>query len=262
MRISLRLLLWIPLLTACAAAIPDDDADPSARERREPVRDGDASPVASEQAALSSSACPNPAWCINVTRQKLEAALAATQRWEAQEKQRAYYTSTGLSPLPLVATILKMRKGAAIPAGVHGSSWGKAGILFTIRRAAFFTQQLFPELKTITVLRVDTSHPPPSASSFDAHTNGVCADIGYLLTGDGNDTHATLDVERTFWFAYAVRNTPGFFQMLTDYKDELMSYRDLAVERGVIRPDSFTSGDLMADSSMNHDTHLHVGVQQ
>lgn len=218
--------------------------------------------------ADAAPACSDPAWCLtNVTRDRIAGAWSRVSTWQSEEQQRAYYRGTALAALPLDATALKPIASGFRPSAQRFTNiYGHKDILFAIRRASEFLRALFPEIDTLTLLRVDTDFPiaahPPAGGEEDEHTNGRAADIAYPLSGTG--AAGSIDFERTFWLVYAFAKTPGVFEVILDYWDEVAAYGRLAQEQGLITPAELNSvlHIARADKFRNHDTHMHIDVER
>ncbi len=214
----------------------------------------------------NAATCADPAWCVtNVTRDRISSAWSGVASWQTAERQRAYFTATGLAAMPLEGTVLKpIASGYKPTTRSFTNIYGNKKILFTLRSASQFLKGLFPQLDTLTLLRVDTDYPirpQPPGGDVDEHTNGKAADIAYPQSGTG--TNGTIDLERTFWLVYAFSKTPGVFEVIIDYWDEVASYGRLAVEQGLITQDELTHllRIARADKFRNHDTHMHIDVE-
>lgn len=216
------------------------------------------------QAALEAMPCggSDPTACITVTPERLNAALIAMRSWIETESTRPLYRGADLKLMPLEHLL---KPFSPVSRARH---YGNSDLLYVLRRAARFTQMLFPELEAIPV--ADLSQPDGGTPRVDdillhpagSHEGGRDADVAYITTGAGDVRGARWHLERNFWFTYGILQSTGVDLVITAYKDELRDLAAMAHRQGLIN--SLAVGrfnTLMSDQTLNHDKHLHISVR-
>lgn len=221
--------------------------------------------------------CPDKSrWCIPKQMQdRILAAKARIPDWESREKRQLYWQNSTVQALPLTNTLLDIYRRAEDQSQPR-NHYGLRQLHFHLRRAAYFVQQIFSDLSTITILRCNTDHPAPAPNPMrpDAHLNGTAADISYLTQGSGREVFAPIDYERNFWLIYALLHVEAWKDgidhptgrnsyLLMDYHDEIRAYARMARDLGLISSrdlNRFLSPGLR-DKYHNHEDHIHIDVR-
>jgi hypothetical protein len=199
--------------------------------------------------------------CISVSAERLNRAVAGMQDWMQSDKANAIYRSGGLELMPLDYLMQPFH-----PAN-RRRQYGSPDLLYVLRRAARFTQLLFPSLGEIPI--ADMSEADGGTPQLDglllhpegSHRNGRDADVAYITKGRGNEVDKGWDQEKNFWFLYGVLQSTGVDLVMTAYKAEYVELAREAHRKGLIN--SLAVGRfnmLMQDTNMNHDKHFHVSV--
>ena len=202
-----------------------------------------------------------------VTGDTIARAYRKVEHFLGNEKRRSIYRSNRVTKLSRHGTILE-------PRGPKSSSrhYGRPDLILQVRRAAIFTQNLFPDLKAIGLADMTTSSGETPYATFansktylhpkGSHT-GSDVDIGYISTGSGNDRDEAIDIEKSFWMLYALLETVGVDLVYTAYKQEFLEYAHSAYQQGLISATAyarFASPRIIADANLAHDSHMHVNI--
>lgn len=243
---------------------PGDEPDASVDQDQDQATT-DAPPSTASLSDSESYTCQggDPTRCFTVTPQRLNQALAALRQWTASEAaDTSLYGDDRMKLMPLDFLM------APYAAANRTRQYGAPDTLYALRRAARFTQLLFPDQLEIPIADLSeadgsTPHSGDLALHPDgAHKDGKDVDWAYITTGSGNEPNAPYHWERNFWFLYALAESTGVDLALTSYKDTFMAMAKDAYNRGLINAHVVGRFNalLMPDFGMNHDKHMHVQV--
>jgi hypothetical protein len=223
-------------------------------------------PSTAWSAAPAAPACvPGTDHCLSVSGAALNQALLGMREWTRRERGLPLYQGSGLKQLPLEYLIQPFA-----PAN-RRRQYGNAETLYVLRRAAAFTQLLFPRLGQIPV--ADLSQADGLTPQVDgillhpegSHVQGRDVDVSYITTGSGNDpkAHAAKqwDYEKNFWFLYGVLQSTSVDLVISAYRNEMKAMAQLAHQKGLINGMAVGRFNrIQLDLGMNHDRHAHIMV--